>query len=798
MRLQVPRPLQITALAVLALVLRLLYVHQVAGTALVVPADLDPGFYYDWAKEIASGSWIGATPFVQSPLYAYLLGVLMKIIGPGVGRILVTQSLLGTGTVLLTYWAGLRLFDHTRGLLAGLLIALYGPFLFYEGMVMKTFLSPLLTVLLLVLLDRARECAAGSPEGAAMAPGAGMAPGAARAFAMAGLVYGLLTLDRDNFILLAPILALLAWWLAAGASRRGLRAAAAFTLGAVAVIAPVTLRNWAVSKEFVLLTTGGGEVFFIGNNADANGLYVPPPFVRPDPRYEHADFIARASEISGHPLTPMQSSWFWFRQGMEFITGDPLAWIRLLGQKMMHFWNFFEVPDNLDYEVMQRFSPLLDRLNFSFPPGSFPSLLLPVVWIPVRLHLVLTFGTLAPLGLVGLWLSRRSWRRLLPLYVLLFGYMGTVLLFFNFSRFRVPVVPLLALPAAETLMAIGRFLRRLWDLAVAFASRSGEMAARARALRPGRQGWITLTLLLLCGALVNAEIPRGVVPALEQALIIGNTYYAENRPTEALNSYMTGLILLGEGPPGQEGDALLRRIGAGVSRGALAKEVEVEAVARGPQFKGIHLGIHHGIGLAFLQQAENLLESGNRAQAMPLLDRAIGQFQEALKISPSYLLSQRKLARAYAVKGDTASAVDGLQRAVDQWPQDPLARLDLAELLYKTGDFGGAMRQLDELRKENTTLGGRDLAQIFVNRGLIFSQAMNQPGRALYCFEKALEIDPHYPDASEVQAQVLRLRAGGYQPLADDLYEAKEPRGTTRNPGPGRAPQRPAPAPSGG
>jgi hypothetical protein len=189
-----------------------------------------------------------------------------------------------------------------------------------------------------------------------------------RMFGAAGVVYGLLTLDRDNFILLAPVLAVLVLWLGGGFKRRGLLAAGAFTLGTVHVIVPVTLRNWVVSHEFVLLTTGGGEVFFIGNNADANGLYVPPPFVRPDPKYEHADFLARASEISGKRLTAMQSSWFWFDQGMQFIKEEPLSWLRLIGRKFVHFWNFYELPDNLDYQILQRFSPLLDAVNVSFPP----------------------------------------------------------------------------------------------------------------------------------------------------------------------------------------------------------------------------------------------------------------------------------------------------------------------------------------------------------------------------------------------------------------------------------------------
>src|SRR5207247_7899376 len=82
--------------------LRLIYIVQVKDTSLVAPEDLDPGFYYNWAKEIASGDWRGKTSFVQSPLYAYLLGLLLVFLGTSVGRILVVQSFVGVGTVLLT------------------------------------------------------------------------------------------------------------------------------------------------------------------------------------------------------------------------------------------------------------------------------------------------------------------------------------------------------------------------------------------------------------------------------------------------------------------------------------------------------------------------------------------------------------------------------------------------------------------------------------------------------------------------------------------------------------------------
>jgi 4-amino-4-deoxy-L-arabinose transferase-like glycosyltransferase/cytochrome c-type biogenesis protein CcmH/NrfG len=802
----------LAAILAAALGLRLAYVFQIVPTNLVEPTDLDPGFYYNWAKEIAAGNWLGTTPFVQSPLYAYLLGIFIKLFGPALTPILVVQSLVGVGTVLLTYVAGRRFFDARHGLVAAAFLAIYGPFVFYEGMVMKTFLSPFLTILLALLLERAQRASTVAESGD---PG-----GSIKWFAASGVLFGLLALDRDNFILMAPVLAFLAYRLgrravlaaheaveivsgpvapetfaeqAAGeptatmpaaarrapidpalrqaATRAGRRAAVALALGTVVVIAPVTLRNWIVSKELVLLTTGGGEVFFIGNNADANGLYVPPPFVRPDPKFEHADFIDRGSEIAGHTLSPMQSSWFWFREGVRFIADSPLQWLSLEGRKLFFFWNWYELPDNLDYAVMQWFSPLLRGLNVVWPPQDWPAPALPAgggVWMQTRAHLYSTFGLLAPLGLLGMVVSWRRRRELASLYVLLFGYMGTVLLFFNFSRFRVPVVPILALFAAAGIFALGRALVRAARWAQALARRSGALAERGRELLPKRTEWVAVGVFVAGFAVVNLEYPRGVVPAIEQALLIGNAYYGQGEAKKALQSYTTGLILLGEGPQGEAGDALLRaQFGPRVTREAIARELEVESVARGPQFKGIHLGIHHGLGIAMVQQAQDLLDQGHRVEAMPILDAAIAQFDEALRIAPSYLLSHRKLARAYILKGDTPRGVEILRKAVDLWPEDAPARLELAEVLYASGEFRDALRQLDAARHYNAAMSREEEAQLTMNRGLIFMHGLEEPGKALYDFNRALELDPNHPQATAIRQAIQELTMRGTQPLTD-------------------------------
>ncbi|HKN47360.1 MAG TPA: tetratricopeptide repeat protein, partial [Candidatus Polarisedimenticolia bacterium] len=169
---------------------------------------------------------------------------------------------------------------------------------------------------------------------------------------------------------------------------------------------------------------------------------------------------------------------------------------------------------------------------------------------------------------------------------------------------------------------------------------------------------------------------------------------------------------------------------------------------------------------------QELLDRGDRPAAMPLLDRAIAQFGEALRIVPSYELSLRKIARAYDLKGDHATALDYMKKASDLWPDDLTAALELAEALYNGGDFKASLAVLDQARRVSAHLSPRDLSHIYMDRGLVFDQGLGQPGRALYCFEKALELDPEHPQADEIRKTIVGLRARGLQPLPDDLREA--------------------------
>jgi len=718
-------------LAVLALVVRLIYLFQISRTPFYYPSKLDPLFYFTWAREIASGHWIGDRIFIQSPLYAYLLALCLRVFGERILPVLFFQVLVGVGTCLLTFRIGRRLLGETEAFAAGVLVALYGPFLFYEGMVMKTFLSTFLTVYLVDLLLRS--------EGTQ-----------ARLLTLSGFVFALTSLVRDNFVLLYPVLLagiLLAF--RAPRFRERLRACALFTLGAAAGILPVTLRNFAVGGEFALLTTGGGEVFYIGNNPDANGRYLPPPFVHADPVREHDDFIAKAGELSGKKLTPGGSSRFWFHQGLNWIADNPGAWCRLLLKKLIVFWNSYELPDNYNYyEVRQ----------VLLHPISLPGALL-------AFPLYFTFGLVAPLGLAGIFLTWRRWRDFLVIHLVVFGYMGTVLLFFNFSRFRVPIVPFLCLFAGSLLVSSCREMRS-W---VAYYSARGGAAIADSPPPPWnrlRKNPLLLTTpALFLAALLTFNLVgtggRGVFPTLQTRLSLGDTYRNQGRYEEAEKEYRLGLQILGEEQMNPATTASL-----GVDPGRMRREVENERMAQGVNFTTVLSGLHFGLGSLWIAEGKELLEK-DHGRGEEMIRRGTREIEKAVKVVP-YPPHLRRLAEAYSLLGQTEEAEKTYRLGLNLSPEDFGMHYDLAGLLYEHGRYPEALAELQAMKRAKPRLDSVELSDYHYGMGLLRLDGYHERGKALYHLNRALEAYPDHRERHRIQELVSGLTKSGVRPEREE------------------------------
>src|SRR5262249_23006200 len=158
--------------------------------------------------------------------------------------------------------------------------------------------------------------------------------------------------------------------------------------------------------------------FYIGNNPEADGKYAPPPFVRATSVVEHEDFRTEAARRLGHPVTRHESSSYWLGEGLRWIRSHPIDYAVLLRRKILLLLDAYELPDNLNFDHHRIVVPILRRLP--------------------------TWAALLPLAAAGLAITLPAWREILPLHLIAIGYAGTILLFFNFARFRMPLVPILA------------------------------------------------------------------------------------------------------------------------------------------------------------------------------------------------------------------------------------------------------------------------------------------------------------------------------------------------------------------
>jgi 4-amino-4-deoxy-L-arabinose transferase-like glycosyltransferase len=577
-----------------ALAVRLVYISQIDSAGLGRYLRLDPLYYHQWGLRIAAGEWIGNRVFEMSPLYAYLLGILYRIFGDGPAAPRLFQCLVASTVCALLVLVGRRHFGRAQGILAGAALALYGPAIFYDGQVMKTSFEISFTALMSFALLRASRGAAG--------------PRPWWLFA-GGLLLGLTALMRENILVAAPIFFVWAIWPREGFSpRKGLVAGAALTIGTILPIAPFTARNIAVAGEYVLITSLGGENFYTGNNPVASGRYTPPPFVRPDPRYEHEDFRREAARRAGRELTRREANSYWFDEGVRFILADPAGYLRLLWDKLTVFFNDFERPDNFAYENFRLFSPLLGA---------------PLV------H----FAWVAPLGLLGIGLSLRRWRELLPLHITLAAFVASALIFFTQSRYRMPVVPILCLFGAHAVVRLSGAVRgREWRMLL----------------------W-SAPLLALLGIFVTGDPGNTPLFEAQNQALIAEMHLEGGRLTEAAGAYRRSIEEIERLP---------------MTGMAAAGRVKANA----------HLGL-----------ARTLLRAGDRAGGIEQMRLASRSPRPEVRFN-----ALMALAALFGEDGDLPAAEEALHRAAGENRDDYEARMMHAEVLERLGRRREAIAELDE------------------------------------------------------------------------------------------------------
>ena len=196
-----------------ALGLRLGYVLETRQAPTVRHLVGDAAGYHEWAGRIAAGAWLGSEPFYQAPLYPYTLAVVFKVFGDQVWMVRIVQAFWGAAAIGLLALSAAQMFGHRAGILAGIMLALYAPALFFDGIVQKTSLGCVLTCATMAVMATALTWKRkGMPT------------------LVLGVLVALLSLVRENALAWVPIIGL--WVIVTWRGTQGWgRAMAAFGIG---------------------------------------------------------------------------------------------------------------------------------------------------------------------------------------------------------------------------------------------------------------------------------------------------------------------------------------------------------------------------------------------------------------------------------------------------------------------------------------------------------------------------------------------------------------------------------------
>lgn len=378
----------------LAFLIRLIYIIQIKSTIFYNNFMLDEAFYNKWALSIARGEWLGEGIFDALPLYPYILGIIFKLFGYNLFIARLIEITVSSFSCVLLYLLAKEVFNRRAGIIAAFIGLFYAPFIFYSGIFTPAVFVIFLYLASLLMLIKAVK----RPN--------------KRNFFIFGIIAGLAAMTRASMLLSVPFA--LFWIMIASTNRKKIFVNISLAvIGMLLVIMPVVLRNYIVSEDVVLLTSHAGINLYIGNNEEADGRFKAPGWARSNISGLQADTKTMAERELGKDLKSSEVSSHYMSKAISFIRHNPDDFLRLLWSKFLLFINKQELYDVACYSVYSEKIPIL---RFPF----------------------ITFLFVGSLGLTGMLIAVKDWKRVMILYLFTFTYTLSILLYFVNSRYRIP------------------------------------------------------------------------------------------------------------------------------------------------------------------------------------------------------------------------------------------------------------------------------------------------------------------------------------------------------------------------
>lgn len=344
-----------------AAVLRVAYLAQIMHEPDFSAPLLDPQLNDYWARAVVTGDWsppahapdplIRTTPYGRPPGYPWILAAIYRVFGTSYLVPRLVQFGVGLLNILLAYALGRRMFGTAAGLVAACLAGFSWNVIYFEGELNSPVFEVLFMLLLLHALVRVKDT------------------GRSTWACLAGALMGAAALIRPNVLLVGVAVIV---WLCCSCRRSALsrlRNAALFGLCAAAVVAPVVVRNYRVSGDFVLISYYGGVNAYIGNNPMSTGDNAKIPDLHAISGMDSWDCFTYPAVVRGMgrvrgvvDLSLADASAYFYERASQFWAGQPTAALKLTLRKALLFWGPLEVSDSKIVEMAHRENPVLNRL----------------------------------------------------------------------------------------------------------------------------------------------------------------------------------------------------------------------------------------------------------------------------------------------------------------------------------------------------------------------------------------------------------------------------------------------------
>lgn len=729
----------LTAILLLGLILRISYLREITDNPDFAYPRVDAAYHDYWARGLATGDWIVTEdsgnsndpeiryiPYFRPPGYPFFLAVVYYLSNCSYLAARIVQMALGLLSCVLAYFLGRTVFGRKTGFIFAGVMSTYWGFIYFEGELLGTALLVPLGMAVVYALCLWYEKITFR-----------------RAFA-SGVLYGVFALVRPNILLFGPAVLIWCWWVRwrrKEGSHIGITWLG-FLLGAVVIISPVTIRNYVVARDFVLISSNLGISLHTGNNESSTGCYSIFPSLEEITGmhdwtcFEYPQIVRGIEALHGRKMKHSEVSSYFSKKAIDYIRTHKQRILKLTAKKAVLFWGPAELPSN-----KQIYCEKLNSRTLRYMPG-FPMAL-----------------SLGIIGIIQLFLGRKGRERqkdskvfvtekqfemsVLMIFFII-SYFLSILPFFIVGRYRLPVIPFLLLFGAYGLYRISSLLLS------------------------GRYYSVACRLVILIGLYFAASIHIfPYEPGLAQwHLQRASCYRLAKKPELAIEECREAVRI---GPGLEKGhrrlaDMLLQRKDYA---GAIKHYITAA------QLKPGRYDVHYHLGLAFNSQGE--------------LDQAISHFREALKIKPDVPEVHYSLGTVLKSKGQIETAIDHYRQALKLKPDYTKARYNLATVLLVQRRFDEAIIHLRWILSHdpNQANAHNYLGVALKSKGEIdeaishyhqalklkpdYYQAYNNLANALLVqrkvdeaisyYRRALKIKPDYAEAQHNMNNVLRLRS---------------------------------------